>query len=131
MPLRIHRAERADALVGGLARVLRSAPADPFTPDVVAVPSRGVERWIAQSLSSVLGTQPGRGDGVCANVVFPSPGRLVRDAVAAGSGLDADDDPWAQHRLPWPLLEVIDGCASEDWCRTLGRHLGLVDGAGD
>jgi exodeoxyribonuclease V gamma subunit len=131
VPLRIHRAERADALVAGLARVLVSAPADPFTPDVVAVPSRGVERWIAQSLSTVLGTQPGRGDGVCANVVFPSPRRLAREAVAAGSGIDADDDPWAEHRLPWPLLEVIDGCASEHWCRTLGRHLGLMDGAVD
>jgi exodeoxyribonuclease V gamma subunit len=131
VPLRIHRAERADALVAGLADVLTTVPGDPFTPDVVAVPSKGVERWIAQSLSSVLGTQPGRGDGVCANVVFPSPGRLVREAVAAGSGFDADDDPWAQHRLPWPLLEVIDGCASEDWCRTLGRHLGLLDGSVD
>jgi exodeoxyribonuclease V gamma subunit len=129
VPLEVHRAERADALVGGLAEVLAAAPADPFTPDVVAVPSRGVERWIAQSLSTVLGTQPGRADGVCANVVFPSPSRLVREAVAAGSGMEADDDPWAEHRLSWPLLEVIDGCASEDWCRTLGRHLGLIDGA--
>jgi len=129
--LRLHRAERADALVAGLADVLRTAPVDPFTPDVVAVPSKGVERWIAQSLSAVLGTQPGRGDGVCANVVFPSPGRLVREAVAAGSGIEPDDDPWAQHRLPWPLLEVIDGCATEEWCRTLGRHLGLLHGAVD
>jgi len=129
--LRVHRAERADALVAGLADVLRTAPGDPFTADVVAVPSRGVERWIAQSLSSVLGTQSGRGDGICANVVFPSPGRLVREAVAAGSGIEPDDDPWAQHRLPWPLLEVIDGCASEAWCRTLGRHLGLIQGAVD
>ena len=131
MGLRVHRAERADALVAGLADVLRTAPGDAFTADVVAVPSRGVERWIAQSLSSVLGTQPGRGDGICANVVFPSPGRLVREAVAAGFGIEPDDDPWAQHRLPWPLLEVIDGCASEAWCRTLGRHLGLIQGAVD
>jgi exodeoxyribonuclease V gamma subunit len=129
VPLTIHRAERADALVAGLAEVLAAAPADPFTADVVAVPSRGVERWIAQSLSTVLGTQPGRADGVCANVVFPSPGRLVREAVAAGSGVEADADPWAEHRLSWPLLAVIDGCASEAWCRTLGRHLGLIDGA--
>ena len=112
MALRFHRAERADALVAGLADVLTTVPGDPFTPDVVAVPSKGVERWIAQSLSSVLGTQPGRGDGVCANVVFPSPARLVREAVAVGSGIDADDDPWAEFRLPWPLLEVIDGCAT-------------------
>jgi exodeoxyribonuclease V gamma subunit len=28
-------------------------------------------------------------------------------------------------------MEVIDGCAHEDWCRTLGRHLGVLEGAGD
>jgi exodeoxyribonuclease V gamma subunit len=126
--LTLHRAERSDVLVRRLAEVLASAPADPFTPDVVAVPSRGVERWIAQSLSASLGAGGGS-DGVCANVVFPSPGRLVREALAAASGIDPDDDPWDERRLPWPLLEVVDGCAGEDWCRTLGRHLGLAGAA--
>ena len=64
-------------------------------------------------------------DGVCANLVFPSPGRLVRDATAAAVGIDVDEDPWTGRRLPWSVLEVIDGCAGEDWCVTLGRHLGI------
>jgi exodeoxyribonuclease V gamma subunit len=110
-------------LIGGLAELLAEVPADPFTPDVVAVPSRGVERWIAQSLSAALGNAPGAADGVCANVVFPSPGRLVRDALAAAGELDPDEDPWDERRSVWPLLEVIDDCAGEAWCRTLGRHL--------
>jgi len=129
--LTLHRAERADVLVGGLGQLLASTAADPFVPDVVAVPSRGVERWIAQTLSSSLGAQSGRADGVCANIVFPSPGRLVRDALAAASDIDPDVDAWDDRRLPWPLLEVIDGCATEAWCRTLGRHLGLVDATAD
>jgi exodeoxyribonuclease V gamma subunit len=95
------------------------------------VPSKGVERWIAQSLSTRLGTQPDLSDGVCANVVFPSPGRLVRDALSAGTGIPADEDPWAEHRLAWSVLEVVDGCAGEPWCLTLGRHLGLVEGGVD
>jgi exodeoxyribonuclease V gamma subunit len=131
VPLRVHRSERADVLVRGLADLLAAAPADPFTPDMVAVPSKGVERWIAQSLSTVLGTSQGLADGVCANVVFPSPGRLVREALTAGTGVAADGDPWAEHRLAWSLLEVVDGCAGEDWCLTLGRHLGLVEGGVD
>lgn len=118
-------------LVGRLAGVLEAVPADPFTPEVVAVPSRGVERWIAQSLSTTLGAAAAGADGVCANVVFPSPGRLVRDALAAACDVDPDEDPWAPRRLVWPLLEVIDGCAHEDWCRTLGRHLGVLEGALD
>ncbi len=131
MGLRIHRSERADALVRGLGDLLADQPADPFAPDLVAVPSRGVERWISQSLSTVLGTQTGLSDGICANVVFPSPGRLVREALTAGSDIPADEDPWGEHRLSWSLLEVIDDCASEDWCITLGRHLGLIDGGVD
>jgi exodeoxyribonuclease V gamma subunit len=129
--LTIHRAERSDVLVRHLADLLEAVPADPFTPDVVAVPSRGVERWIAQSLSTSLGAGAGGADGVCANVVFPSPGRLVRDALAAACAVDPDEDPWAERRLVWSLLEVIDACAHEDWCRILGRHLGLLDGGVD
>jgi len=129
--LHIHRSERADQLVAGLARLLADAPADPFTPDVVAVPSRGVERWIAQSLSASLGARPGHADGVCAGVTFPPPGRLVRDAVAGAVGFDPDADPWDPERLAWHVLAVIDGNASAAWCGTLARHLGLVGDGGD
>ena len=126
MSLTLHRAERSDVLVRRLADVLGAVPADPFTPDVVAVPSRGVERWIAQTLSTTLGAGDS-GDGICANVVFPSPGRLVRDALAAACEVDPDEDPWAERRLVWSVLEVIDACAHETWCRALGRHLGVLD----
>jgi len=123
--LRLYRAERADALVRGLAEVLATPPDDPFTPDVVAVPSRGVERWIAQQLSMALGTSAGRPDGVCANVEFPSPRRLMASVLAGVADIDPDDDPWRTRRLVWPLLEVIDACATEPWAATLGRHLGI------
>jgi exodeoxyribonuclease V gamma subunit len=130
--LTLHRAERSDILLDRLADVLASVPADPFAPDLVAVPSKGVERWIAQSLSSRLGAKAAdQTDGVCANVLFPSPGRLVREALARASEIEPDVDPWNGRRLPWPLIEVIDGCATEPWCRTLGRHLGVVGTEGE
>ena len=81
--LHVHRSERADALIGPLAAVLAEPPDDPFVPDVVAVPTRGVERWLAQSLSHHLGTAPDDGAGVCANVTFPSPGRLVSQVLSS------------------------------------------------
>ena len=82
----IHRAERADGLVGALGAVVLSPLDDPMQAEVVAVPTRGVERWLTQRLSAVLGASPGRADGVCANVEFPFPGRLVNGAVAAAVG---------------------------------------------
>ena len=69
--LHIHRAERADGLVEALGRLLADPLPDPFAPDVISVPTRGMERWLTQRLSSSLGASPGRADGVCANVVFP------------------------------------------------------------
>ncbi len=122
--LHIHRAERADGLVEALAALLADPLPDPFTAEVVAVPTRGMERWLTQRMSSSLGAAPGRFDGVCANVDFPSPRRLVGDAVAAACGIEPVDDPWLPERAVWPLLEVVDGCLDEPWLRTLSVHLG-------
>ncbi len=127
--LAVHRAERADALTAALAELLATPLPDPFTAEVVAVPARGVERWLAQRLSHRLGAgtpgDPTGDDGVCAGVEFPSPSALLHAVVAAAIGSDPDVDPWHPARLVWPLLEVIDEHASEPWCAPLGAHLGV------
>ena len=121
--LHIHRAERADGLVRALGALLADPLADPFAREVLAVPTRGIERWLTQQLSSVLGTTAGRSDGVCANVDFPTPRRLVGDAVAAASGIEPDADPWLPERAVWPLLDVVDESLAEPWLRSLADHL--------
>lgn len=122
MTLRLHRAERTSVLVDALAGVLSAPLADPFQREVVAVPAKGVERWLSQRLSTVLGARTT--DGVAANITFPSPTRLVDQALAAAGGHDADDDPWAPQRVLWQLLDVIDGCVGDPWCGVLAGHLG-------
>jgi exodeoxyribonuclease V gamma subunit len=123
--LHLHRAERADRLADALAEVLRVPPADPFVAEVVAVPAKGVERWLSQRLSAVLGVPSGGGGGgVSANLAFPSPARLVAEALAAAGGVQPQDDPWAPGRVLWRLLEVVDDCSGQAWCGVLARHLG-------
>ncbi|MDP9019860.1 MAG: exodeoxyribonuclease V subunit gamma, partial [Actinomycetota bacterium] len=122
--LHLHRAERADVLVEALGSLVAQPLDDPMEAEVVAVPTRGVERWLTQRLSGRLGATPGRSDGVCANVEFPFPGRLVGGAVAAATGVDRDDDPWLAERSVWPLLEVVDACLGEPWLAPLAAHLG-------
>ena len=122
MALLIHRAERSDALATALAELLADPLDDVFVEEVVAVPARGVERWLEQQLSHRLGRRDGRADGICAGVRFPSPVALINEII---NGPDRRVDPWAPDALVWPLLEVIDECAGEDWCQTLGRHLGV------
>ena len=122
--LHVHRAERADGLVEALAGLLARPPEDPFASEVICVPTRGMERWLTQKLSGTLGTSPGRHDGVCANVAFPFPRALARDAVAVGAGVDPDADPWRPERAVWPLLEVVEENLGEPWLRSLAVHLG-------
>jgi exodeoxyribonuclease V gamma subunit len=125
--LHVHRATRADRLADALAQLLTQPPEDPFAPDVVAVPTRGMERWLTQRMSGVLGAQPGESDGVCANVLFPSPHRLVLDAVATASGIDPEQDPWLRERSIWPLLAVVDECLGEPWLAALTAYLGAPE----
>jgi exodeoxyribonuclease V gamma subunit len=122
--LHLHRAERADRLADALATILSAPPSDPFTPEVIAVPTRGMERWLTQRLSARLGASIGRGDGVCANVDFPFPGRLIGGAIAVASGVEPDDDPWRAERSVWPLLAVLEECAGEQWLERIEVHLG-------
>ena len=113
--LHVHRSDRADGLITALQALLADPPDDPFAPELVSVPTRGMERWLTQRLSNGL--------GICANVEFPFPHRLTGDAVAAASGIDPDADPWLPERLVWPLLEVVEDSLGEPWLATLAAHL--------
>ncbi|GAB3135137.1 exodeoxyribonuclease V subunit gamma [Tsukamurella serpentis] len=116
--LTVHRSERAEALLEGLAEVLAVPAGDPFATEVIAVPARGVERWITQGLASHL--------GVAANISFPSPAALIADAVSAATGIAPEDDPWRGESLVWLVLTAIDELAFEPAGAVLARHLGVV-----
>ena len=118
MTLHLHRAARTDVLADGLGELLAVPLADPFAPELVLVPARGVERWLSQRLSHRLGAEAG-GDGVCAGVEFRSPRSLVAELTGT-----VESDPWAPDSLTWPLLSAVDDSLDEPWCRPLAVHLG-------
>ena len=121
MALHLHRAERTDLLADGLGALLADPPDDPFAEDLVIVPAKGVERWLSQRLSHILGRGAGQ-DGVCAGITFRNPRSLI--AALTGTAGATEDDPWSPDTLVWPLLEVIDASLDEPWCTTLATHLG-------
>ena len=130
MTLYLHRAERADRLVIALGDLLSIPLPDPFATEIISVPTPGVERWLSQGLAQRLGAAPGRSDGVCAGVDFPSPRRLVTRALS-GSADEEDADQWQSHRAVWPLLRVIDGCRGEPWSALLWHYLGASGRSAD
>ncbi|KAA0098831.1 exodeoxyribonuclease V subunit gamma [Mycolicibacterium sp. P1-18] len=118
MSLHLHRAERTDLLADGLGALLSHPLDDPFATELVLVPARGVERWLSQRLSHVLGRGSGA-DGVCAGVEFRNPHSLIAEITGT-----AENDPWSPDAMVWPLLEVVDESLDQPWCRTLATHLG-------
>ncbi len=129
MTLVVHRAARADWLADALAEVLAEPLADVFADEIIAVPSRGVERWLMQRLSHRLGRSAGGEAGVCAAVRFPSlPGLLAEILMVPAP------DPWSADALAWTVLSAIGDVLGEPWCAELNRHLGAdsaVDSAAD
>ena len=91
--------------------------------EVVAVPTRGIERWLTQQLSAHLGVTDGRHDGVCANIDFPFPGTLVSGALARAMDTKPESDPWLPQRAVWPLIEVVEAHFDEPWLAPLAQHI--------
>jgi exodeoxyribonuclease V gamma subunit len=121
--LYVHRAERADVLAVDLAELVSRPLDDPMAPEVVSVPTRGIERWLTQRLSTRLGASSGGLDGVCANIQFPFPGTLVSGALARASNIDPRSDPWLPERAVWPLMEVVAHHFDEPWLAPLASHI--------
>lgn len=118
MPIVVHRSDRPEALADGLAALLRDDPGDVFDPEWVVVPAQGVQRWLTQRLSHVIGAGTGD-DGVCAGLDLRTPASLVSMLL----GRDRDD-PWVADRLAWPTLAAVDECMGAPGFDALTRHLG-------
>ncbi|MCE0539983.1 exodeoxyribonuclease V subunit gamma [Kineosporia rhizophila] len=129
--LTVHRCADGTGLALALAGLLAEPLEDPFAVETVAVPAKGVERWLTQRLSHVLGTgtapttgTPAAPDGVCANVSFPSSTAVLERALEEASDQIARAvRAWAPDRSRWSLTEVIDASRAEPWCAPLDRHL--------
>lgn len=139
MALHLHRAEDTGTLAAELGAVLSDPLPDPFTSELVLVSARGMERWLSQQLSHVLGcgwttvARDGRAptDGVCAGIEFRSPASLLAEISGTGRW-GGQVDPWDPDAMVWPLLDAMDeavGAAdsASGWAATLADHLGHAE----
>src|SRR5690625_4148126 len=97
--------------------------------ELVALPTRGVQRWLDQRLSHYLGTGPRASSaqgGISAGIDYRHPRSLVE------LFLPGDDDAWEADLLAWQVLAVVDDNAQHAWLRPLAAHLGIdADGQAD
>ncbi|MCY3580750.1 MAG: exodeoxyribonuclease V subunit gamma [bacterium] len=127
MALFLHVRSHPDDLVGVLCDLLEQPPPDPFGPDLVAVPTRGIERWITQRIASEMGQRVG--SGICANLEFPSPRRLLREVWLEVPDLARSIEAWEGTALTRHILTVLDEHRDESWMGLLARYLegGMVE----
>ncbi|MCU1397477.1 MAG: exodeoxyribonuclease gamma subunit [Acidimicrobiales bacterium] len=108
MALHVHHASHLVPLVDSLAGVLATPLADPFAPEVVAVPTAGIRDWLVQQLALRLGTVDQLLDyraGIAANIEMVFPGRFT--AAVLGRDLD-ESSPWDIDRLTWSVLAAVE-----------------------
>ena len=121
-----HVAPHPDPLVFQLCEQLATPLDDLFAREVVAVPTRGIERWLTQRIASELADR-GIGDGICANVDFPFPHRLIRDVLSSVPDLSASVVAWEGTELVAQVLVSIDEHIDDPWMQLLARYLGADD----
>lgn len=122
MALLIHVRPHPGQLVGELCAQLASPPADPFAGELVAVPTRGIERWLAQRIASEMGERT-PSEGVCANAAFPSPGRLVREVMMAAPELAASVEAWERGALVRSVVLTLDEGVDLPWMWVIARFI--------
>ncbi len=127
MTVSIHVAPHPDSLISLVCDQLASPPGDPFASELIAVPTRGIERWMTQQIATELAAR-GIGDGISANIDFPFPFRLVREVLLAVPGLAASVTAWEGDALTAQVLASIDGEIEEPWMRMIQRYLNTGDG---
>src|SRR5690606_22600949 len=54
---------------------------------------------------------------------FPSPERMIGDALSGITGVDPRTDPWHPRQSVWALLSVIDAAREQPWAAQLWRYL--------
>ena len=111
-----YRATAVETLADALGRELRSAPADPFAEDLVLTRPGGIQRWLAQRLSSHLGSS-GHGDGICARTSFLTFGQFAA-VLRPGPG------PWSPDSLLPEVMAAADDMESTQAFAQVRAHLG-------
>jgi exodeoxyribonuclease V gamma subunit len=106
--IQVSVAQSTRVLLPQLAERLRVAQPDPFTPDIVVVPSVGQRDWLLEQLGTLLVPEHG-GAGICTNVEFWFPADFNRRIAATGATVN---DPWDPQQLGWTILGLLDSHAA-------------------
>ncbi len=94
-----------------------------MAPEVVSVPTQGIERWLSHASLPDLGATPGRARRRVRQHRLPVSGHGGLRRPRPGDGHDPKADPWLPERAVWPLLEVVEEHFDDPWLAPLAEHI--------
>ena len=95
----LHSSNRLEVLASELAKVLHAPLSSPLATEVIAVQSKGMERWLSLQLATI--------DGIWANYRFPFPTALIRELLASLLGPTTESPLLVPENLTWRLMEIL------------------------
>jgi len=106
--LTVYPANRLEDLAVLLDHVLKLAPGNILSPNIVVVESKGMQHWVSMALAEQR--------GLCMNVQFPMPGTFIWQLVRRmlGSERVPLESPYAREALVWRIDRLLASSAVLD-----------------
>ncbi|GFO55650.1 RecBCD enzyme subunit RecC [Geomonas sp. Red276] len=115
MSLNIYTSNRLENLVKALAEVLREPLASPFTPELLVVQRKGMQRWIAMELARQL--------GIWANCEYPFPNKMAWQLFSRTLPGIGDASFFSAPIMTWKIVEMLPALLPRDEFAPLRHYL--------
>ena len=113
--LSLYTSNRLEILANQLAEIVQTPLPTPFTPEVIVVQSRGMERWIAMELARL--------NGVSANCDFPFPNAFLEDIFKNLIPDMPETSPFEPDIMTFRLMRIIAKCINRKGFEDLNAYL--------
>jgi exodeoxyribonuclease V gamma subunit len=114
--LNIFTSNYMETLAEQLAIIVRTPLSSPFSPEIIVVQSRGMERWVAMELS--------RHNGICANCFFPFPNTFLQEMFKKTIPDLPEESSFDPLTMTFRIMKVLPECIHLPGFESLKRYLG-------
>lgn len=95
----LHTSNKMELLINGVAALMDTDPLPPLIPEIIVIPSAGMERYLCRTLAKTC--------GICAHVQFPFPNALVHDLFSVVYTDLEEHAAFEPQYLCWKVMELL------------------------
>jgi len=113
--LNIFTSNCMETLAEQLALIVRAPLSSPFSPEIIVVQSRGMERWVAMELA--------RHNGICANCFFPFPNTFLQEMFNKTIPDLPEESSFDPLTMTFKIMKDLPECTHLPGFESLKRYL--------